>query len=510
MKQFLNVRKILFFLLFLSMGLTAYTAWYKIKYWGFDLKPNTLTDVWVVDAHISFKALGGPVKVVLSTPSGDSKFKVLHEDISAKGYGIKKDEKTGRLELSSIRRRGPQNLYYRLTVYDNEDSRGKIRKQEKIDIQKPLFDEQQMLAIEGIFIDASALEGNEVQQIIAIFNQTPLDENVEALLPVKTTKRIRAGFIMDLLALKNIPTRLVHGVRLVEGKKAVAADLMLEAYDGTKWRLYNLQTGAEGLPKDFMVFQRGNVSLLDVEGGQNSKVRFSVLKSVTSSFKMAEHRAKISKTDKFFTFSVYALPLWAQNILKWLMVFPLGILVVVLMRNVIGVPTMGTFTPMLIAMSLVETGFTTGIICFSLIVGVGLVLRGLLSKLNLLLVPRISAVVIFVILIIQALTVVGYHYGFETTMTAVFFPIIITAWIIERVSITYEEEGPKNALTESFYTLLTAIATYFVIKSEVIRHITFAFNEINLVILFVVMLLGTYTGYRLTEIKRFYPLVKDK
>ncbi|MBO7605288.1 MAG: hypothetical protein J6S61_02320, partial [Elusimicrobiaceae bacterium] len=34
--------------------------------------------------------------------------------------------------------------------------------------------------------------------------------------------------------------------------------------------------------------------------------------------------------------------------------------------------------------------------------------------------------------------------------------------------------------------------------------------EINLVILFVVMLLGTYTGYRLTEIKRFYPLVKDK
>jgi hypothetical protein len=39
----------------------------------------------------------------------------------------------------------------------------------------------------------------------------------------------------------------------------------------------------------------------------------------------------------------------------------------------------------------------------------------------------------------------------------------------------------------------------------------FAFNELNLVILFIVMLLGTYTGYRLTELTRFAPLInKDK
>ena len=68
----------------------------------------------------------------------------------------------------------------------------------------------------------------------------------------------------------------------------------------------------------------------------------------------------------------------------------------------------------------------------------------------------------------------------------------------------------KNALNESFYTMLTAIITYFVIQSEYIRHFTFAFNEINLVILFIVMLMGTYTGYRLTELKRFYPLIKKE
>ena len=64
-----------------------------------------------------------------------------------------------------------------------------------------------------------------------------------------------------------------------------------------------------------------------------------------------------------------------------------------------------------------------------------------------------------------------------------------------------------NTLKEILYTFLTAVVTYFVVSSESVRHIMFAFNELNLVILFIVMLLGTYTGYRLTELKRFAPLI---
>ena len=55
---------------------------------------------------------------------------------------------------------------------------------------------------------------------------------------------------------------------------------------------------------------------------------------------------------------------------------------------------------------------------------------------------------------------------------------------------------------------IAALAPYAVICNETIRYIMFAFNELNLVILLLIMLLGTYTGYRLTELKRFRPLVK--
>lgn len=164
---------------------------------------------------------------------------------------------------------------------------------------------------------------------------------------------------------------------------------------------------------------------------------------------------------------------------------------------------------MLLSMSLVKTGFWPGLICFGVIIGIGLLIRFVLSKLNLLLVPRISAVVIVVIIIMQMLTVLGYQFKLNVALSAVFFPIIIMAWIIERASITWEEEGAINAGKEIFYSLVAAIVTYFIISSEYIRHIMFAFNELNLVILFVVMLLGTYTGYRLTELRRFKPLVKE-
>ena len=82
------------------------------------------------------------------------------------------------------------------------------------------------------------------------------------------------------------------------------------------------------------------------------------------------------------------------------------------------------------------------------------------------------------------------------------------AWIIERASITWEEDGPLNAGKEIFFSVITAIFVYLVISIDYIRHIMFAFNELNIVILLIVMLLGTYTGYRLLELKRFRPLVK--
>ena len=510
MKNIFSVRGILGILLGLSVLFAIWATYYKNKVWGFSFVPNEKSEVWTIDARISFKPTGKPIEISLSTPNVSGAYKILSEDVIASGYEAKKNEDNNRIIIKSAPRKNKQNVYYRIMLYDNEDVTGKLRDAKAPKVSKPQFDnEQQQGLVEEIWTLAEDQEGTPAARIIKTLNANILSPEVDAFLPIKTTRQVMAEKVIYLLSYKDIAARIIRGVKLNEKKHLSSADLMLEVYEGGKWMVYDLKTGEVGLPKDFVLFQRGGVSLLDVSGGVDSQVKFSVSKSTISSFNMAGRRAKYENSS-LYDYTIYNLPSLEQNTLKWLMIFPLAILLVVIIRNVIGISTMGTFTPMLISMSLIKTGFVSGLLCYGLIVVLGLIIRTTLSRLNLLLVPRISAVVIFVILIMQVLTVIGYQYDFGIMLSAAFFPIIITAWIIERASITWEEEGAKNATKQIVNTALVALFTYFVISNKYILYFMYAFNEWNLVILFIVMLLGTYTGYRIVELKRFAPLIKDK
>ncbi|MBR6664011.1 MAG: UUP1 family membrane protein, partial [Alphaproteobacteria bacterium] len=476
-KKFASIRGILSFFLFLSILYASYGIYYKIRYWGFSIAPKQNTNLWSVEAHISFDPTGDPIKVNLTTPRSNDAFKILEENIIAPDYKISRNKSGSILSLSSSAKEENQNLYYKIMLFDNIDTRGKIREANPKNPETPLFDEQKMAAAKQILQLAKKLDGDEVTQIIKLLNQEPLQPAVQAYLPIKNTQQQMVEIISELLALKQIPSRPARGLKLEESKKSVTPDLMLEAYTKGVWKIYNIKTGKKGLPNNFVLFQRGGKSLLDVIGGENSVIKFSILKSVVSSMSLAEKRAKLANTGSWFDYSIYNLPLSQQNTLKWLSIFPLAILLIVLMRNVVGVQTMGTFTPMLLSMALVKTGFVAGMTCFGLMIALGLAIRFLMNRFNLLLVPRISAVVIFVILIMQALTIIGFRMNLSIAQSAVFFPIIITAWIIERASITWEEDGALNAGKEIFFSLIVAIIVYFVVSSEYIRHIIFAFNE---------------------------------
>ncbi len=508
MKKWFSVRFVLTIGLLLSIVFAGYSMWYKMAAWGFGLTPGLSTDVWTIESRISFKPTGDAIKVVIGRPSSGKEFKILDESVIAKGYDVQKTDT--QFVMTAPAQSKTQDVYYRVLLYDNVEGRGKIEAPQPPKPTVPSFDDQSLVFAKQILTVATEQPGDEAQQLIQLMNQDPPHEAVVAFLPERQSPKEMAQTLVDLLALNAVPARVVRGIKLEENKKTFTPDVMLEAYTKGKWTVYNIETGDKGLPEDFVIFQRDGRTLVDVIGGTDSTYRFSVMKSVNSSFGMARHRAKVAETEGLFNASIYNLPIGQQNILKWLMVFPLAILMVVLMRNVVGIKTMGTFTPMLIAMAMVETGFLPGLICFTIIVGVGFLIRLLLSRLNLLLVPRIASVVIFVILMMQVFAVIGYQMDWRVASSALFFPIIIMAWVIERASITCEEEGFKSAAKEVFYSVLVAIVTYFVIVNDTIRHIMFAFNELNLVILFVVMLLGTYTGYRLTELKRFASLAKGK
>lgn len=188
------------------------------------------------------------------------------------------------------------------------------------------------------------------------------------------------------------------------------------------------------------------------------------------------------------------------------MLLPIGVLIVVFLRIIVGLKTSGTFMPVLIATAFLQTNLIVGLIGFIAIVGIGLIIRSWLSRLNLLLVARISTVIIAVIGIIGTLSFIMYKVGLADGIKITFFPMIILSWTIERMSILWEEEGYKEVFVQGGGSLLVAIIAYLAMNNINIQHITFNFLGLQLIILALVLLIGNYTGYRLSELKRFKPL----
>src|SRR5690606_26281425 len=121
----------------------------------------------------------------------------------------------------------------------------------------------------------------------------------------------------------------------------------------------------------------------------------------------------------------------------------------------------------LIALSFLQTALFPGLLSFVAIVAFGLLLRSYLSYLNLLLVARIATIVIIVIFVVLFSSLLGYQLGFNTGMTVTFFPIIIIAWTIERMSILWEDEGPREVMIQGGGSLLVAVLAYLLMKWSV-------------------------------------------
>src|SRR5690606_22244935 len=242
-------------------------------------------------------------------------------------------------------------------------------------------------------------------------------------------------------------------------------------------------------------------ALLDVIGGRNSRVGFSMIYQTVPALELAQANDSI-----FSIIGVQLLPIEEQSMFKLLFLLPVGALVVGFMRVIVGLKTSGTFMPILIAVAFLQTSLSLGLIGFISVVSFGLVLRTYLSRLNLLLIVRIASLVVLVIFIFSIVSLVGYQIGLNTGMTDTFLPMIIIAWTIERMSILWEEEGPREVLVQGGGSLLVAVLAFLLMQFPLSNHLTFNFPELNLVILALIMLMGQYTGYRLTELRRFHDM----
>ena len=145
-------------------------------------------------------------------------------------------------------------------------------------------------------------------------------------------------------------------------------------------------------------------------------------------------------------------------------------------------------------------------ILFLIIVSLGLSIRFYLERLRLLLVPRLAAVLTVVVLLMALVSIFSHRLGIEIGLSIALFPMVIMTMAIERMSIVWEERGPAESIKEGIGTLVAAAVIYALMMLPEIRHFLLVFPEMLLVLLAAILLLGRYTGYRVTELMRFKAL----
>ena len=499
-------------LLLAVLGLSM--ALYKYFALGFPLFPDQKIGVWTVESKIEFEASGSEVLVSLALPDVQQGVEIMNENFTTSGYGfteIDQPDGSRRAQWSRRKAEGRQVLYYRLQIYPA--ALGPVP--ETAPPHPPMppeFDNAQATSASALLDEIHEMSADNatfVTQLLRSLTVEPLTENAAFLLGEHRGPQHIASTALQLLSLAGIPNRIVRGLVLEDGRRRQKLVDLIEVWDGEHWQIYDPHTARPGTPADFLIWRRGDVSLLDVEGGRESQVTFSVLRN----YRPARNVALTTAADNraaLVDFSIYSLPIEEQNAFKTILLVPIGTLVVAIFRILIGLRTSGTFMPILIALAFIQTTLLWGLLLFLIVVGAGLYIRFHLARLNLLLIGRISAVVTVVIGLMSGISILSYKLGLNQILTVTFFPMIILSWTIERMSILWEEEGPREVAIQGGGSLLVATAAYLLMSNQLVAHLTFNFPELLLVQLALILLIGQYTGYRLTELRRFRPLLENR
>lgn len=490
-------------LVLIGAGMTA--AIYKMSTLGFPVTPDEQSEAWTVQARVQIRTPRGPVKVDLQLPGNTPGFSLLNETFISREFGLTVEpENYGRkAEWARRRATGTHSLYYRATWFrsDNHSDLSITPHYPPVpDLPEPFATAAETL-VDDVREHSADIASYTAEMLRRIGDQNPSQE-IRLFLTSPEYSHDRVAAAQLLLSGARIPSIRLWGVRLNNLEQRAPLVPWLAVHNEQQWLYFDPTTGEQILPNDFLLWSIESNTLAHAMGATVTDTQITIQKNQLSSLELAMQRAD-ERGSRLVEFSPLTLPLHAQNLYQMLLMIPLGALVIVLLRNIIGMRSFGTFMPVLIALAFRETRLLAGVILFLVVVGIGLLLRFYLERLRLLLVPRLAAVLTIVVILLIAVGVLSYQLNIEVGLSVALFPMVIIAMVIERMSISWEESGPRDALIEGMGSLLMAIMAFLVMEQAQLRHLMLVFPELLLVVLGITIAIGRYTGYRLSELGRF-------
>jgi transglutaminase-like putative cysteine protease len=317
----------------------------------------------------------------------------------------------------------------------------------------------------------------------------------------------KARLLVTTLRAAGLPARIARGLELRE-LGAPAERVWCEAWLGGSWIPMSPTDGSFAeRPANLVPLGSGGRELVEATGAQALGYRFRSLRERIRPEEVALMMEP--ESPLLASLSLYKLPVGTQSALRALLLFPLGAMIVALFRNVVGVPTYGTFMPLLVAFALRGYPLLPGLALVAFVLAIGVATRLALERLRLLMVPRLSIMLCVVVLSVAALSLAGDALGSRDFFAGVLFPIVILTMLVERFTIAIAEEGLRSALAPLGGSLIVAVCIHPVFRNLWAEHLMFTFPELSFVVMGALVWVGAYTGYRVADLLRFRALAAE-
>jgi hypothetical protein len=507
----------------LAVSLIGYKVWFA----GYSFVPRSSGDTWSVELQIRFMGEKRRGSVRANLPLSDSHqviFDARNHSPHLQFYFRQSErEGTNILGVWAGSAKEVQTASYRFSVktrpfeviLPQQDTTARyttgvarwLRESREVPFRDP--------AIQELITEIAPSRANKVAVVGAAYDFvrneiafTASKDQMDALIALdqkQANSRGKARLMCALCRAARIPCRIIGGLILAEG---ATDDLHLwnEVYLGGEWIPICPTRGYLGkVPRNYLVLRTGGEPILEGIGTKSFSYLFTVARQPETLLQL--YTGNSSLPEGFLRhISLFSLPVKTQIFFRILLLIPVGALVVTIFRNIIGVPSFGIFTPVLIAIAFRDTGFAWGILFLSIVVVLGISFRYFLDRLQLLLVPRLAFLLSMVVLILLGISLTGGEIGTAEAASVALFPIVIMTTVIERFSITLAEEGTRAAIIRTFWTMVIALAGYGVMAVQWLQFFLFAFPEGILIVMTLLLLVGRYTGYRVNDLIRFRSL----
>lgn len=311
----------------------------------------------------------------------------------------------------------------------------------------------------------------------------------------------KSRLLAALFRAQGVPARLAGGIVLTPGEKRTSHQ-WVEARIGSHWVPFDpTNDHFASLPQNYLTLYRGDLALFKHTSDIGFEYGFAISDQLVPRQEVQDKKEILGLWSVFHRLGI------PPDLLEVIVMVPVGTIIILVFRNVIGFRTFGTFLPTLVAASMRHTGLLWGMVGFLGLIIVVALIRKAAARLELLHSPQLAALLTAVIGLMLLLAWYAAEHDLPRLARVTLFPFAITAITAERFAIVWDEEGAQSAWKTLFRTAIVVAFCYATMNSLSLQILMLAFPELLLLVMAIDIWLGRWVGLRMTEWIRFRGLL---